>query len=199
MSFAKYMPDGRREHIPAAVSDDGKLLNVGYDETEGVQKTATLVWNTSTLSWQRATQASGGSGGTSTFPVDPGQHTMAASLPVVVASDQGPIATTQLSAINSWGQSLALTPGATGTLASIVSSAPGYQIKGFIAHGTGEGYWSVQVDSLTRLSGRTRMSMPTLTVTLPNGINVPTGSLVALKVTNESGGTADFEATLLGA
>ena len=41
--------------------------------------------------------------------------------------------------------------------------------------------------------------MPTLMITLPNGIAVATGSTVTLKVTNESGSTADYEATLLGA
>lgn len=102
-------------------------------------------------------------------------------------------------ASNQWGQSLALTAGATGTLASIASSVAGYQVKGFIAHGTGDGYWFLQVASVTLLSGRTRASMPTLIVSLPNGVAVATASVVALKVTNESGSTADYEATLLGA
>ena len=101
-------------------------------------------------------------------------------------------------ASNQWGQSLALTAGATGTLASIASSTAGYQVKGFIAHGTGDGYWFLQIASVTVLSGRTRATFPMLVITLPNGINVAIGSLVALKVTNESGSTADYEATLLG-
>ena len=127
-----------------------------------------------------------------------GQQVMAASVPVVLASNQPAIATTQPVASNNWGQSLALTAGATGTLASIASSVAGYQIKGFVAHGTGDGYWTVQVASVTVLSGRTRATQPTLLIILPNGINVATGSLVTLKVTNESGSTADYEATLLG-
>ena len=104
-----------------------------------------------------------------------------------------------VAANNSWGQALAVTAGSTGTLASITSSLAGYQIKGLVAHGTGDGYWMVQVANLTVLSGRTRFTQPTLPIILPNGINVVTGSLVTLKVTNESGSTADYEAILLGA
>lgn len=63
MSFAKRYLDGRRENTPAAVDDSGKLLNAGFDESEGVQKVATLVWNASLLQWERA--AASGSGGSS--------------------------------------------------------------------------------------------------------------------------------------
>lgn len=115
--------------------------------------------------------------------------TLAQPLPVVLAS----------AASNTWGQALAVTAGATGTLASIASSVAGYQITGLVAHGTGDGYWFLQVASVTVLSGRTRSTSPTLALSLPNGVSVPTGSLVTLKVTNEAGSTADFEATLLGA
>lgn len=99
---------------------------------------------------------------------------------------------------NSWGQSLGITSGATATLVNIASSIAGYQVKGFIAHSTGDGYWTLQIASTTVFSGRTRSTMPTLVIPLPNGISVPTGSVVSLKVTNESGSTADYEATLLG-
>lgn len=127
-----------------------------------------------------------------------GQQSMAASVPVVLASDQPAIKTSATAANNSWGQALALTAGATGTLVNTASSAAGYQVKGFIAHGLGDGYFALQVASVTILSGRTRSTLPTLALILPNGISIPTGSTVALKVTNESGSTADFEATLLG-
>lgn len=140
----------------------------------------------------------GGATGNAELLITAGQQLMAASVPVVLASNQPSISTTQGAASNQWGQSLALTAGATGTLASIASSAAGYQAKGFIAHGTGDGYWFLQVASVTLLSGRTRASMPTLIVSLQNGIAVAAGSVVALKVTNESGSTADYEATLLG-
>lgn len=99
---------------------------------------------------------------------------------------------------NSWGQSLGITSGATSVLVNIASSTIGYQVKGFIVHGTGDGYWTLQVTSTTIFSGRTRSTMPTLVISLPNGISIPTGSVVSLKVTNESGSTADYEATLLG-
>ena len=99
---------------------------------------------------------------------------------------------------DAWGQSLALTSAATATLASVTAPA-GYQIKGMVCHGTGDGYFAVQVASVTVLSGRTRSTLPTLVICLPDGIPVSTGAAVVLKVTNESGSTADYEGTLLGA
>lgn len=141
----------------------------------------------------------GGASANAEVLITAGQQVMAASVPVVLASDQPAIKTSATAANNNWGQSLALTAAATGVVINIASSAAGYQIKGFIAHGTGDGYFALQVASVTILSGRTRSTLPTLPISLPNGINIPTGSLVTLKVTNESGSTADFEATLLGA
>lgn len=128
-----------------------------------------------------------------------GQKTAAASVPVVIASDQSAILVASRPAANSWGQSLALTNGATAAAVSVPSSAAGYQLCGLVGHGVGDGYFAVQVNSVTVFSGRTRSTLPTLILVLPNGMPVPAGSLVALKVTNESGSTADFEATLLGA
>ena len=141
----------------------------------------------------------GGASANAEVLITAGQQPMAASLPVVLASNQPPIAVYGVQAANAWGQSLALTAGETGTLASVLINSAGYQVKGFIAHGTGDGYWALQIASATVFSGRTRSTLPTLVITLPNGISVATGSLVALKVTNESGSTADYEATLLGA
>lgn len=128
-----------------------------------------------------------------------GQQPMAASMPVVLASDQPALTVGTPPANDAWGQALALVTGATAAVASIASSVVGYQIKGFVAHGTGDGYFAIQIASVTVLSGRIRATQPTLTIILPNGINVTAGSAVALKVTNESGSTADYEATLLGA
>jgi hypothetical protein len=108
------------------------------------------------------------------------------------------VAVTLATANNSWGQSLAVTSGATSTIINIPSSPAGYQLKGFVVHGNGDGYFFVQVAGATVLSARTRSTLPAVVVTLPNGVAVATGSVVALKVTNESGSTADFEATLLG-
>lgn len=48
----------------------------------------------------------------------------------------GTLPVSQAVASNIWAQSLAVTNGATSTITSIVSSVTGYQIKGFIAHGT---------------------------------------------------------------
>lgn len=128
-----------------------------------------------------------------------GQKTTAFSLPVTLASNQPTISTAFPPAINNWGQSLGLAPNSTGTIASIASSAIGYQVKGFVAHSTGDGYWMLRVTNITVLSGRTRGTSPNLVIILQNGISIPTGSLVELRVTNEAGLTADYEATLLGA
>lgn len=97
-----------------------------------------------------------------------------------------------------WGQAVAAVAGSTTTLVSIASSSAGMRITGIIASGTGDGYFAVQVSGLTVFAGRTRSTLPTLAIMLPNGIAPATGSLVTLKVTNESGSTADYDATLLG-
>ena len=116
----------------------------------------------------------------------------------VDVSSASPLPVAPPPALNQWGQALAVTAGATATLASVTAAA-GYQVKGFSANGLGDGYFFVQVASVTVLSGRIRSTAPVFSLTLPNGINVSTGALVTLKVTNESGSTADYEATLLGA
>ena len=140
----------------------------------------------------------GGASANAEILITAGQQTMAASLPVVLASNHTTLITRTTPAVTQWGQALAVVAGATATLASIASSVAGYQINGIVANGLGDGYFFVQVASATVISGRIRSTAPVFTLLLPNGINVPTGSLVALKVTNESGSTTDFEATLLG-
>ena len=99
----------------------------------------------------------------------------------------------------SWGQSLAVVAGATATPVNIVSTPAGYQIKGILCHGTADGYFAIQVGGVTVVSGRTRSTAPMLQLILPNGISTVTGSNIAVRVTNESGSTADYEVTLLGA
>lgn len=128
-----------------------------------------------------------------------GRQLMSASVPVAIALDQPALPVTVSPANNQWGQSLSQTALSTATLTRIAVSPAGYQIKGFIGHGTGDGYFVVSVNYVTVLSGRTRSTLPVLPITLPNGISVTAGSLVMLQVTNESGSTADYEATLLGA
>ena len=140
----------------------------------------------------------GGASTNSEVLITAGQQTMAASVPVVFASNQTALATTQPAANNSWGQAIAITASASAVLISLNSSA-GYQISGFIAHGTGDGYFTLKINSSIVLSGRIRSTFPVLVITLPNSIKIATGSAVTLNVTNESGSTADYETTLLGA
>ena len=140
----------------------------------------------------------GGASANSEVLITAGQQIMAASVPVVFASNQTALATTQPTANNSWGQATAITAGASAVLVSLTSSA-NYQISGFIAHGTGDGYFTLKINSFVVLSGRIRSTLPVLMITLPNSIKTTTGSTVTLNVTNESGSTADYEITLLGA
>ena len=130
---------------------------------------------------------------------NPGRALTPADMGCYPSTTSSTVVATVPPAVIQWGQAVAVTAGATATLASIPSSTVGYQIKGFTANGIGDGYFFIQVAAATVLSGRIRSTAPVYTLTLPNGIAVPTGSAIALKVTNESGSTADFEATLLGA
>jgi hypothetical protein len=97
-----------------------------------------------------------------------------------------------------WAQSLSVTPGSTATVVNLLNTPAGYQIKGMLCHGTGEGYFFIQINNLTVASGRIRLTKPMIEVYFKNGISVPTGSQVTLKVTNESTSTADYEVTLFG-
>lgn len=137
----------------------------------------------------------GGATANAEILITAGQQVMAVSVPVVIASDQPAFAT--LAARDTWGQALAAVSASTTTIASLTAAA-GYRVKGMVCHGTGDGYFAIKVAGLTVLSGRTRSTSPMLMVSLPNGISVTTGAAVALSVTNESGSTADYEATLLG-
>lgn len=135
----------------------------------------------------------------STYASTPDLQSVAVSNFPTTQAVSGTVTTVVGSANNNWAQALATTSAATATIISIASSVAGYQLKGFIAHGTGDGYFFVQIGAVTVLSGRTRATLPTVIITLPNGLPISTGSAVTLKVTNESGSTADYEATLLGA
>lgn len=141
----------------------------------------------------------GGDSANAEILISAGQKGMAMSFPVVLSSDHSALPVVDVPANNSFGEAIDLTAGATAALISIPATTPGFQIKGFIGSGTGDGYWFVQVGGVTLFSGRTRSTVPTLIISLPNGIFINTGSAVTLNVTNESGSTANFESTLLGA
>lgn len=127
-----------------------------------------------------------------------GQALMSESVPVVLASNQPALTMATSVGTSIWGQSLAVTAGATPTIVNIASTTAAYQLKGIIAHGTGDGYFFVQINGTTIVSGRTRSTAPMLQLVLANGIGIATGSSLTVKVTNESNSTADFEVTLLG-
>ena len=113
-------------------------------------------------------------------------------------SGSNPLPVVQTSGRLSWGQSLAVAAGATATPVNLPAVAAGYRIKGAICHGTADGYFAVQVNGITLVSGRTRSTAPMLQIQLPNGVATSAGANVAVRVTNESGSTADYEITLLG-
>lgn len=139
----------------------------------------------------------GGSSANAENLITAGQQVMANSVPVVFASDQSAFNTTSAAARDSWGQALAVVAASTVTVTSVVAPA-NYRIRGMVCNGTGDGYFAIKVASVTVLSGRIRVSAQMLVITLPNGIAVASGASVTLTVTNESGATADYEATLLG-
>ena len=140
----------------------------------------------------------GGASANAEVLVTAGQQVAALSLPVVIASNQSALSTANVLGSSNWAQSLAVAAGSTPTVLSIASTIAGYQVKGLLCHGTGDGYFFVQVNGLTIVSGRTRATAPMLQLLLPNGIGIATGSALTVKVTNESGTTADYEITLLG-
>lgn len=104
-----------------------------------------------------------------------------------------------LPANNTYGSTTALVDSATATLVNVASSPANFRITGFNGTGNADGYFFLQVAGSTVLSGRTSWGQPSAPVMLPNPQLIPTGSVVALKVTNISGNTANFEGTLLGA
>ena len=166
---------------------DNVLLNIGTGgDSLAADNVSTLNGAASSVPKVQRAKVTFGLPGTAT------DVSAANPMPVTFTASSAPPAN------NAWGQALAQTAGATATIASLTAPA-GYRVKGLVAHGTGDGYWFVQISSATVLSGRTRATAPMLVISLPDGISVATGSVVALKVTNESGSTADYEATLLGA
>ena len=133
-------------------------------------------------------------------PTNPnGQALMTGSTPVVIASNQSALSFTNIPLVVNFGQVLSVTSGSTVNIVSIPSSVAGYQIRGMLCSGIGDGTFAIQVNSSTVISGKIRSTSPNLIIVLPNGIPVTTGSNVVLRVTNESGSTADYESTLLGA
>ena len=128
-----------------------------------------------------------------------GQQLMAASLPVTIAADQAPITILRAPGTTKWGQVTGVLTATTVTVVSIASSVADYQIKGMVAHGTGDGYFTILVNGVILITTRTRLTAPLMVLPLPNGIAVPTGSLIQITVLNESATTASFDVTLLGA
>ena len=172
---------------------DNTVLNAGV----GGDTVRDLARQAGTVKTQVTQLDIGGPSANAEVLVTAGQQVMAASVPVVIASNQPAIATQGVAARDSWGQALSAVASSTVTIAGLAAPS-GFRVRGMVCHGTGEGYFAVQVASVTVLSGRIRASAPVLVITLQNGIAVATGVAVTLSVTNESSVTADYEATLLG-
>lgn len=101
-------------------------------------------------------------------------------------------------ASNTYGTTTSLAASATTTLVSIPSSAAGYKVRGLVCSGNADGFFFIQVNSSTIVSGRIHSSNRTLEISLPNPVSVTAASVVELKVTNQGLGAADYESTLLG-
>lgn len=104
----------------------------------------------------------------------------------------------QTLADNAYGSVSGVTIGNTSNVVQVNPSTENFKLRGFIATGTGDGYFFLQVDGVTQFSGRTSIANKSINVVLPNAQLVNTGSDIILKVTNEAEETADYEATILG-
>lgn len=173
---------------------DNTLLNAGV----GGDLIRNLARQGSTVKTQVIQLDIGGASANAEILITAGQQLMAASVPVVIASNQAAINVSNATGSSTWAQSLAVTAGSTPTVISIASTIANYQVKGMLCHGTGDGYFFIQIAGITIVSGRTRVTAPMLQLLLPNGIGITAGSALTVKVTNESGSTADYEITLLG-
>ena len=119
----------------------------------------------------------------------------------IVADGTAPVApaiVTSPVSNSTYGQSLLVVAGVTAVPISILSTTDRFQIVGFIAGGTGDGYFVLRVNNVTQVTGRIMSTAPMLQIILPNGIAPAIGSIVTISVTNESGSTADYDVTLLG-
>ena len=177
-----------------------------------------MVWNSASLTWERAAQAVGSAGGSIpdgidiTFPsplMPSGGSGIRGWLSAIWTKLNSSLAVTgtffqavqpvqNAAGVANWGQALAVVAASTATVVNLPSSVAGYQIKGMLCHGSADGYFSIQVAGVTKVSGRIRSTAPMLQLILPNGISVTTGSAISVQVTNESGSTGDYEVTLLG-
>ncbi len=110
----------------------------------------------------------------------------------------GSLSVSETVANNEFGLQPGIAPGVTVALAEILSTPAGYKFRGFNCTGTGDGYFSVSIDSTIWYSGRINNTTRTVSMILPNPHLIPEGSDIALDVTNEALDSADFEGTLLG-
>lgn len=181
----EFSPDEivNREHIAPDKTGD----NIA------AKKVALYVWNAGSSQWQRATASVTGSNANIFDSAGNSLDSTSGSLNVAITSG----GLTQSAANDSFGTTTSLADGSTATLVNIPSTTS-YKLAGFSVTGNGDGYFFVQVAGATIISARTRFSQPSILVALPNPVAVADASTVALKVTNESGSTANFEGTLFG-
>lgn len=97
---------------------------------------------------------------------------------------------------NYFGQAIAVAPGATVDV-TVVIAVSDLKVRGFSATGEGDGYFALQVEGATILSGRIHMGRKSIVVSNFVGDMVEDSVTVSLKVTNESLLTSNFEGTIL--
>jgi hypothetical protein len=98
-----------------------------------------------------------------------------------------------------YGANNAVPQGATETLISYTAPAtPSVRLRGVLGTGSGDGYWQVLVNGAVRLFGRTHQLQRDLERWLLNPLVLPASAIVEVKVRNESLGTAEYEALLVG-
>ena len=104
----------------------------------------------------------------------------------------------EVDADNIYGENGTVVSGATATL--VTFSAPaGWRFYGIVGGGEADGKYLVQYDAATQYVSRTNIARRDPSFILPVPDPDAGGTVVTVKVTNTSGFTAAYEATLLGA
>jgi hypothetical protein len=104
--------------------------------------------------------------------------------------------TLQTDADNRFGSTAALAQAGTATLVSFTAPAD-YRLHGWIVTGDGDAYITIEIGASKKYADRLHITKKAANRILPVPDDVG-GSLVELKVRNDSDGASDYEATVLG-
>lgn len=103
----------------------------------------------------------------------------------------------EAAAFNVFNSIPTVAPGADGVVATVVAPVT-YRLTGFSSTGTGDGYFTVQIDGTTVMSDRIDNIRRSCRNISPRGVQVEAGTHVTLHVKNEARGTCQYEGTIFG-